>query len=1234
MKKLLPAVLSTLLFVGMLTFAIHQDFNVQTSKSSQTTVSPWPMFQHDPQHTGRSPYTGPGEDPMVTILLGNETVDEHFGFPVIDSHGTLYLTKGTSNDNPSLCAFNADGTQKWSFETPSRALEPILSESTSTVYLLWNNRELCALNMETGSANWQKSYIYIYPAPTVNDDGILYFNALCELPNGTRRTTLIGLNQDGIEVLNFDIGPVCTPDATRPSVDKSGIVYFGFNDTLYAVSPNGAEEWRRKFETIEGEDPLLPHPEVRDTPVIGDDGTVFVVVFGEAGDKDRSVEFLHAIDPNNPTVDKWTRQLNAYVPESPSIDVHGNLYIVTGGMFNTRIRYSLSKIDPTGTLLWREYIELWYSSDYGGPGPLLVDAGNNIYVAKTEMGGRLHIFDETGSQIMVYCGSEDVARELSLAADGTLYVASDEHVYAVKSTAPQEIGLLVTITTINAGPYYIGDIINFEITVINPTDLTGINLQANDVRVTIVEPAEIDVEASWQGVTYTSIAPGESKSTSFEAEATTAGENIRLKSNTVGATSIGVISGSMDYYFTIHDPATPRPDWSFVVITDLHIGYYYKDYGAEGFDDDNTGQNYSLTRILESAVETIIFEKDYYNIRFVAVLGDISDTAEESEFLKAREILNRLNDPDGNGNIDDGIPYIPLIGNHDTCPYTQKYNYEDRPKWPWEYQAGHDNVGTIAAYGGDKIFQQVFWDTNPDNCELINSVFGLSWIKQICPTQHFIAPEIQNLYIENYALNCGGINFICIDVTERAYPPWYPVSSAITSVPIWEETKEFLENHVEDFQAEPIILLSHFPLNVFGGFFQNQYLAELLVEKGYSNDSAYTFGGHTHRNVERIQWLLDWKSDPVEPAYWVIETEALSQIELEWDIAGIHIGESTHTGQSIRIVQVKDGNIDYSTILNPPIQSNILSPPPSFSYTYASLPEPNEEVTFTACFTKYHGFNTSFQWDFGDGHSASGASTTHTYLQEGDYNAILTVTTRNLVTEEETNQIVTRRICVRSKHLLSSLPPDLQISSIITEEDLTQVPKNVLESAFIMKNVSQEMILIAMVDVDFAEVDEDINISAMVADVDIQEGKSIIYMSSWPEEIGQNRLLFIPSTGTGTVFVCLNATSLDEVNSGNHNLTINVGDTKEGITVTTSFYNGREYYVVSGVTGTGGGETILGDINADRTVDIFDAITLANAFDKPPGDPGWNPNADINGDQTVYIFDAIILANNFGNTWP
>jgi len=62
--------------------------------------------------------------------------------------------------------------------------------------------------------------------------------------------------------------------------------------------------------------------------------------------------------------------------------------------------------------------------------------------------------------------------------------------------------------------------------------------------------------------------------------------------------------------------------------------------------------------------------------------------------------------------------------------------------------------------------------------------------------------------------------------------------------------------------------------------------------------------------------------------------------------------------------------------------------------------------------------------------------------------------------------------------------------------------------------------------------------------------------------------------------------------------------------------------------------TIPGDLNGDRSLDIYDAIILAKAFNSSPGNSNWTPNADVNGDNVVDIYDALLMAKNFGKVNP
>lgn len=60
--------------------------------------------------------------------------------------------------------------------------------------------------------------------------------------------------------------------------------------------------------------------------------------------------------------------------------------------------------------------------------------------------------------------------------------------------------------------------------------------------------------------------------------------------------------------------------------------------------------------------------------------------------------------------------------------------------------------------------------------------------------------------------------------------------------------------------------------------------------------------------------------------------------------------------------------------------------------------------------------------------------------------------------------------------------------------------------------------------------------------------------------------------------------------------------------------------------------TATADINNDGSVDIYDAILLANSYNSVPTSSNWNSKGDLNSDNIVDIYDAIILASNYGKT--
>ncbi len=63
------------------------------------------------------------------------------------------------------------------------------------------------------------------------------------------------------------------------------------------------------------------------------------------------------------------------------------------------------------------------------------------------------------------------------------------------------------------------------------------------------------------------------------------------------------------------------------------------------------------------------------------------------------------------------------------------------------------------------------------------------------------------------------------------------------------------------------------------------------------------------------------------------------------------------------------------------------------------------------------------------------------------------------------------------------------------------------------------------------------------------------------------------------------------------------------------------------------GPYMLGDINHDIIIDLFDIVKVALALNSTPTDPSWSPLCDLNQDGVIDIFDLATVAVNFGKQW-
>jgi 3',5'-cyclic AMP phosphodiesterase CpdA len=564
--------------------------------------------------------------------------------------------------------------------------------------------------------------------------------------------------------------------------------------------------------------------------------------------------------------------------------------------------------------------------------------------------------------------------------------------------------------------------------------------------------------------------------------------------------------------------------FSFVLITDLHIGWGIPDYNGEGYNDQEEGQDYYMTERLKMVVDWINGNYERENIKFVVVDGDISDTAEYSEFLKAREILNQLK-----------IPYIPLIGNHDIWPNTQKLTTDpDGLGGRWNTIKEKRKEGEPL---GDEYFEKIFWQDNATNTSRIKALFDNFERQEEIP--QYQGPP----YFQNYSFNFGGTTFIALDFNDRNYEGLIPMGCS--TVRIWDETLSWLEKILKEKEGEKTVIFVHQP---FGILYGKNFAEIVKIINKYCNSEElgckiYNFAGHTHRkSIFRLSYL---PSPFKVPADEVIETEALLQSPSSFGPFTIS------SGNFLRIVQITGNNsteIEYNIFA-----SGFPKPINPFITTNKENPAVDESITFTAHTKNLDPKDISeYIWKFDENYSIS--------CKRGENECRVNITGPHNIKKAECR--MTKWVCTyggcfpfdveneckvvynamgiykislkviskdnpnyseeiswnlkigerkpRWKIILpiSNLFPLLngQGNIVLTEEENAQ---NTEEFVLLKKELASPSVPIGGFNVHFEKAIKDIDLSGLVADIDSQKGKSILYMENWPKEVERSKILLI-----------------------------------------------------------------------------------------------------------------------------
>ena len=181
--------------------------------------SPWPMFRHDLNHTGKSQYDTSKNNGQKKWEF--TTGDYVSSSPAIGPDDTIYIG---SYDN-KLYALYPNGTKKWDFATEWSIESSPMIGSDGIIYIGSRDGKLYAL-YPNGTKKWD--YITgneVLSSPAIGSDGSIYF--------GSYDGGLYALYPNGTKKWNFTTGDSIF---SSPAIGSDGTIYIGSWDCrLYAI---------------------------------------------------------------------------------------------------------------------------------------------------------------------------------------------------------------------------------------------------------------------------------------------------------------------------------------------------------------------------------------------------------------------------------------------------------------------------------------------------------------------------------------------------------------------------------------------------------------------------------------------------------------------------------------------------------------------------------------------------------------------------------------------------------------------------------------------------------------------------------------------------------------------------------------------------------------------------------------------------------------------------------------
>jgi outer membrane protein assembly factor BamB len=384
--------------------------NVGANSSSDD----WPMFRHDPAHSGYSSSAAP----MTNQTLWSFKTDAIVDLSPVVAGGVVYIAV---NDN--LYALNAlTGSKIWNYTI----VGSVAAVANDVVYIGSADHNVYALNASTGGKIWNYTAVDVVSSPTVAD-GVVYAGTQGPYPFGN----VFALNAStGLKIWSYETGG----EVNSPPAVEDGIMYIGaYDGLLYALnSSTGIKIW--DFTT----GGMLPS-----SPAVAN-GKVYI------GSYDHKV---YAINASTGT-QIWNYTTGDVIWSSPA--VANNVVYIGSVDFNL---YALNATN--GSKIW-SYITGSYPS-YLTSSPAVADGV--VYIGARgpiDFGTVYALNATTGDKIWSYRTGGDVDSSPAVAG-GVVYVGSnDGNVYAFGVSHSQIAVLFAAIFVVVIAVAAVGILIYFK----------------------------------------------------------------------------------------------------------------------------------------------------------------------------------------------------------------------------------------------------------------------------------------------------------------------------------------------------------------------------------------------------------------------------------------------------------------------------------------------------------------------------------------------------------------------------------------------------------------------------------------------------------------------------------------------------------------------------------------------------------------------------------------------------